>query len=65
MLIGKDTHDKDVFYCDNLTLKNSNQEEILGVTIDRNLTFHRHIKKMCRKAGQKLSALMRLSPHLD
>ena len=65
MSIGKDTHDEDVFYYDNLTLKNSNEEEILGVTIDRKLTFHQHIKKMCRKAGQKLSALLRLSPYLD
>ena len=43
--IGKDTHDKDVFYYDNHTLKNSNEEEILRVTIDRKLTFHQHIKK--------------------
>ena len=45
MSIGKDTRDEDVFYYDNLTLKNSNEEEILGVTIDRKLTFHQHIKK--------------------
>ena len=57
MSVGKDTHDKDVFYYENLTLKNSNDEEILGVTIDKKLTFHQHNKKMCRKAGQKLSAL--------
>ena len=35
MSIGKDTHD--VFYYDNFTLKNSNEEEILGVTTDRKL----------------------------
>ena len=42
--IGKVTHDDDVFYYDNLALKNSN-EEILGVIIDRKLTLHQHIKK--------------------
>ena len=63
--IGKDTHDEDVFYYDNLILKNSDEEDILGVTIDRKLTFHQHTKKLCRKAGQKLSALLRLSPYLD
>ena len=52
MSIGKNTRDEDVFYYDNLTVKNSNEEEILGVIIDRKLTFHQHIKKM--------SALMRL-----
>ena len=45
MYIGKDTHDEDIFYYDNLTLKNSNEEVILGVTIDRELTFHQQIKK--------------------
>ena len=54
MSIGKGTHDEDVFYYDNLTLQNTNVERILGVTIDRKLKFHQHIKKMCRKADQKL-----------
>ena len=47
-----------------LTLKNSNEEETLGVPVDRKLTFYQHIKKMCRKAGQKLRALLRLSLYL-
>ena len=40
--IGKDTHDEDVFYYDNLTFKNSNEEEILGITIDNNNNIHYH-----------------------
>ena len=63
--MGKDTHDENVFYYDNPTLKNSNEEEILGVIIDRKLTFHQNIEKMCPEAGQKLSALLRLYPYLD
>ena len=63
MSIGKNTHEEDVFYY-NLILKNSNEQEILGIAIYRTLTFHQHIKKICRKAGQKLSALLRLSPYL-
>ena len=62
MSIGLNIHEKDVSYYDNLTLKNSNEEEILGVTIDRKLTSHQYIKKVCSKAGQKMSALLRLSP---
>ena len=65
MSIGKDPHEEDVFYYNNLTFKNSNEEEILGVTIDRKLTFHKHILKMCRKAGQTLNNLLRLSVYLD
>ena len=29
------------------------------------MNFHTHIKNICRKAGQKLSALLRISPYLD
>ena len=46
-------------------LKNSDYEIIIEITIDRKLTFNKHIKNLCRKAGQKLSALVRVSPYLD
>ena len=44
MFIGKDSHDQDVFYYDNLTLKNSNEDEILGVTTDRKQLFGNILK---------------------
>ena len=53
MSIGKDTHEEDVFCYDNLTLKNSNKEEILGAIIDRKLTFHQHITKCVVKQVKK------------
>ena len=52
MSIGQDNHDEGAFYYDNITLKNSNEKEILGATIDRKFTFHQYTKKMCCKAGQ-------------
>ena len=36
----------------------------LGITKDRKLLFHQHIKSICKKAGQKLGALLRISPYL-
>ena len=48
-----------------LNLKNCKVVEILGITIDRNLNCKRHIKNICRKAGQKLSALLRISSHIN
>ena len=53
MSIGRDTHDEDVFYYNNFTLKNSTEEETLGVNIDRQLTFHQHIKKYVVKQAKK------------
>ena len=35
----------------------------MEITLDRN--SNTHIKNICRKAGQKLSALLRISPYLD
>ena len=29
------------------------------------MNFHTHIQNICGKAGQKLSALLRISPYLD
>ena len=48
-----------------MAIKNSNKVEILGITLDRNMNFHTHIKNIYRKSGQKLSALLRISPYLD
>ena len=48
-----------------MCLENSKEEVILGITIDNKLTFDSHIKSMCRKAGQKLSALSGISPYLE
>ena len=39
----------------------SSHQKLLGITIDKNLTFKHHISNICSKAGQKLTALSRLS----
>ena len=39
--------------------------EILGITLDRSMDFNTHIKNIYSKAGQKLSALSRISAYLD
>ena len=44
----------------NFIFNNSNEEKILGITIDNKLTFKSHIKILCRKAAEKMKALSRL-----
>ena len=39
----------------------SNDVKLLGVTIDRDLKFDKHVLKLCSKANQKLSALSRVA----
>ena len=64
MCIRKNT-ESDIFKFENVCLENSKKEVILGITIDNKLTFDSHLKSICRKAGQKLSALSRISPSLE
>ena len=63
MCIGKNT-ESDIFKFENFCLENIKEEVILGITIYDKLAFDNHIKSICRKAGQKLSALSRISPYL-
>ena len=48
-----------------MNLKNCKEVKSLGIAIDRNLNFRGHIKNICRKADQKLSALLRISSHIN
>ena len=65
MCIGKNVSDSELLKLNNLNLKSCKEVEILGITINRNLNFNRHIKNICKKAGQKLSALLKISSHIN
>ena len=45
-------------------LASSSYEKLLGILIDSNLSFDKHIKSLCRKAGQKLNIPARISNYL-
>ena len=65
MCLGKWNKEKDTFNLENISLKSSKEEVILGLTIDNKLSFDNHVKKTCRKASQKACALSRISNCLD
>ena len=46
-------------------ITNSSVENILGVQFDNKLNFNYHLKKLCKKASQKLHALARLSSFMS
>ena len=62
MWIGQKIYDAETLNFNNFVINNSKEVEILGITLDRNMNFHIHIKNICRKAGQELSSLLRISP---
>ena len=65
MCMGEDVEEKETLQISRQQkMINSKEVEILGIKIDRKLSFHQHIKSISKKAGQKLSALFRISPYL-
>ena len=65
MCIVKNVTGSELLNFNGKILRNWREVEILGTTLDRNLNFRSHIKKLCRKVGQKLSALIRVSSYID
>ena len=65
MCTGEEIDDTETSKFNNFATKNKKELETLGVKIDRNMNFHAQIKNICRKAGQILSALLRMSLYLD
>ena len=64
--MGKDVGENETFQISSQQKMINNKEvEILGIKIDKKLSFHQHIKSISKKAGQKLSALLIISPHLE
>ena len=48
---------------DNSYIEPEDEQVLLGITIDSNLTLEHHINSICKKASQKLNALARIAPY--
>ena len=55
--LRKDIDDTKTLRFNDLALKNSKEMEILEIALDRSMDLNAHIKNICRKTSQKLSAL--------
>ena len=53
------------FSCNDMIIKISLSEKILGLTTDNNLDFSDHISNTCKTANQKLNALFRVSANMN
>ena len=50
---------------DNSYIESENEQVLLGITIDSNLTFENHINSICKKASQTLNTLARIAPYMN
>ena len=57
--------DKISISVDNYIIKSSKCKKLLGIKIDNGLNFNTHVDEICKKAGQKLNALSRVTPYMD
>ena len=48
---------------ENQVIDNSKCEKLLGVKFDYKLSFNAHTDDICKKAGLKLNALLRIAPY--
>ncbi len=46
-------------------LMESQYEKLRGITVDKKLSFQAHIDNVCKKAGQRLHALARVSKYMN
>ena len=64
MLFGVKENEQFDMICNDITLKHSSHEKILGVTIDNKLSFDEHIINICKTANKKLNALGRINHYM-
>ena len=64
MILGKNKRLKYCLKIRSITIKESDEVELLGITIDKALNFKKHIENLCRTAQYKLHALRRIRKYL-
>ena len=64
MILGDKSHHKHILKINSIKVEASDDILLLGITIDKKLTFKQHIENLCRKAQCKLHALRRIRKFL-
>ena len=64
MILGDKSHHKHVLKITSIEVEASDGVLLLGITIDKKLTFKQHIENLCRKGQCKLHALRRIRKFL-
>ena len=49
----------------NAQIKESSEQKLLGVTLDKHLIFKPHVSNLCKKANQKIHGLARISKYME
>ena len=64
MILGDKSHHKHVLKINSIKVEASDYDLLLGITIDKKLTFKQHVENVCRKAQYKFHAFRRIRKFL-
>ena len=64
MILKRKNHRRQRMVINSITVKESNEVILLGITIDNKLVLKKHIEYLCRTAQYKLHALTRIRKYL-
>ena len=65
ILFGLNSKEDIVLEVGGCSIDVANSVTLLGVTIDSELKFNKHVLQICQKANNKISAFSRISKYLD
>ena len=64
MVLGNKDERSFNIHNNNFQIKNSNEVTLVGIKIDKNLTFKKYISELCRRASYKLHTLHRIRKYI-
>ena len=64
MILNRKNHRRQRLVINSITVKESNEVILLGITIDNKLVFKKRIENLCRTAQYKLHTLTRIRKYL-
>ena len=64
MVLGNRDERSFSIHINNVKIKNSNKVTLLGIKIDKNRNFKKHISELCRRASYKLHTFRRIRKYL-
>ena len=65
LVLGRNSNQKVTVNVGDSVIENTEEKKLLGVVVDKRPNFETYVSKLCKKAGNKLFALARISGYID
>ena len=65
MFLGLKQHQEFFLEIENKSINVTRSVKLLGISVDDELKFDKHVKTLCQKVSRKVSAFSRVAPYID